>query len=101
MGCPEYCYQSILKNFILCNNRFTKQYKKLEEDILPNKNTEELEKIALEYYNKNKNYSIFIMGACCNAFLDEWHENIDMINAAAGAISDIQDLFYIDEKEEK
>lgn len=100
MGSPEYCYKSILKDFILCNNKFTKQYKNLEENILPSKTIEELEGMALKYYKKNKDYSIFLMGACVEGFIYEWDECNDMLNACAGAIGDIQDLFNIDEDKE-
>lgn len=99
MGSPEFCYRSILKNFILCNNKPIKQYKNLEENILSNKTTKELEKIALDYYKGNKDCSIFLMGACVQAFIDEWDECNDMFNACAGAIGDIQDLFNIKDDE--
>ena len=99
MGSPEFCYRSILKDFILCNNKLTKQYKNLEENILPNKTIEELEQMALGYYYKNKDYSIFLMGACVQGFIEKWDESNDMLNACAGAIGDIQDLFGIKDDE--
>lgn len=100
MGSPEFCYRSILKDFILYNSDSQKQYKFLEEDILSDKTTKELEEIALKYYKENKDYSLFLMGTCTQAFICKWNECNDIINACAGAISDIQDLFHINEEKE-
>lgn len=99
MGSPSRCYKEILQEFVLSNHRLKKDYNAVEIDI-NNKSIEELEKTCLDYYNKNKDYAVFMMGACVQYFLDKYDECNDIVNASAGAISQIFDLFNIKDDEE-
>lgn len=99
MGSPIYCYKEILKDFILCNHKLKKDYDEIKKNLC-NQTVEELENMSLKYYNTNKDYAIFMMGVCTSHFLDEWQENNDMVNACAGAIGYIYDLFNIKDEED-
>lgn len=97
MGSPSYCYKAILEDFIYRYNNFNENNKEINNTIL-NKNVKELENIVLTCYNQNKNYSIFLMGICVDSFINKWYNCGDMINACLSAISEIENLFEINEE---
>lgn len=95
MGSPDYCYKSILTEFILLNTRMKPLYKELNPDTLANKTIDQLEEISLRFYNKNKLYSIYLMGCSVGGFIAEWQKCNDMLNACCSAMGQIEELLDI------
>lgn len=101
MGSPNYCYESILTEFILLNTRTKPPYEELNPDTLADKTVEELEETALEFYNKNKLYSIYLMGVSVGEFTTDWQENNDMLNACCGAMCWVEELLGISDNDDE
>lgn len=73
----------------------TERQKDFSDEVLNKMTEKELEDTVKKFNKSHRSYAHYVAGLAVSQFVENWHENCDMMNACGGAIAEFFDLVGI------